>query len=45
MLQKAGRDVFEAIPKGSNTIVVLESTVYPGVTAQTWHPIIEELGL
>ena len=41
----AGRDVFEAIPKGSRTIVVLESTVYPGVTAQTWHPIIEELGL
>jgi nucleotide sugar dehydrogenase len=41
----AGRDVFEAITKGSNTIVVLESTVYPGVTAQTWHPIIEELGL
>ena len=25
----AGRDVFEAIPKCSNTIVVLESTVYP----------------
>jgi nucleotide sugar dehydrogenase len=24
---------------------VLESTVYPGVTAQTWLPIIEELGL
>jgi len=41
----AGRDVFQAIPKGSNTIVVLESTVYPGVTAQTWMPIIEELGL
>ena len=41
----AGRDVFEAIPRGSNTIVVLESTVYPGVTAQTWMPIIEELGL
>ena len=32
-------------PKGSNTIVVLESTVYPGVTAQTWLPIVEELGL
>ena len=30
--------MFEAIPKGSNTIVVLESTVYPGVTAQTWMP-------
>ena len=41
----AGRAVFEAIPKGSNTIVVLESTVYPGVTAHTWMPIIEELGL
>ena len=44
-VEGAGRDVFEAIPKGSNTIVVLESTVYPGVTAQTWHPLIEELGL
>jgi nucleotide sugar dehydrogenase len=41
----AGRDVFQAISKGSRTIVVLESTVYPGVTAQTWNPIIEELGL
>ena len=41
----AGRDVFQAIPKGSRTIVVLESTVYPGVTSQTWMPIIEELGL
>jgi nucleotide sugar dehydrogenase len=41
----AGRDVFQAIQKGSGTIVVLESTVYPGVTAQTWLPIIEELGL
>lgn len=41
----AGRAVFESVPKGSNTIVVLESTVYPGVTSQTWMPIIEELGL
>ena len=44
-VEVAGRAVFESIPKGSNTIVVLESTVYPGVTAQTWMPIIEELGL
>ena len=44
-VEAAGRAVFEAVPKGSNTIVVLESTVYPGVTAQTWLPIIEELGL
>ena len=44
-VEAAGRAVFESIKKGSNTIVVLESTVYPGVTAQTWMPIIEELGL
>ena len=41
----AGRAIFEAVPKGSNTIVVLESTVYPGVTTETWLPIIEEFGL
>ena len=44
-VEAAGRAVFEAIPKGANTIVVLESTVYPGVTAQTWAPIIESLGM
>ena len=44
-VEAAGRDVFSSIKRGSNTIVVLESTVYPGVTAQTWMPIIEELGL
>ena len=41
----AGKSVFESLEKGSRTIVVLESTVYPGVTAQTWLPLIEELGL
>ena len=44
-VEAAGRDVFNHIKKGSKTIVVLESTVYPGVTAQTWLPVIEELGL
>ena len=44
-VETAGREVFESIRPGSGTIVVLESTVYPGVTAQTWLPIIEELGL
>ena len=44
-VQKAGRAVFESLNKGSRTIVVLESTVYPGVTAQTWLPEVEELGL
>ena len=44
-IENAGRAVFESIERGSNTIVVLESTVYPGVTAETWLPLIEELGL
>tara|TARA_B100000767_G_scaffold36284_1_gene30749 strand:+ start:10504 stop:11859 length:1356 start_codon:yes stop_codon:yes gene_type:complete len=44
-VEAAGRSVFEVITRGKNTIVVLESTVYPGVTAQIWLPIIEELGL
>ncbi|MBT3657790.1 MAG: nucleotide sugar dehydrogenase, partial [Euryarchaeota archaeon] len=44
-VQKAGRAVFESLNKGSRTVVVLESTVYPGVTAQTWLPEIEDIGL
>ena len=44
-VKNAGRKVFESIPKGERTIVILESTVYPGVTAQTWLPILEELNL
>lgn len=44
-VQKAGRAVFESLEKNSRTIVVLESTVYPGVTAQTWFPELEKLGL
>jgi len=44
-VEAAGRAVFSSIQPKSNTIVVLESTVYPGVTSQVWMPIIEELGL
>ena len=44
-VQSAGRAVFESLTRGSRTIVVLESTVYPGVTAQTWLPEIEDIGL
>ena len=44
-VQKAGRAVFESIINGSRTMVVLESTVYPGVTAQTWLPEVEDIGL
>lgn len=44
-VEAAGRDVFKSIKRGSRTIVVLESTVYPGVTTHTWLPIINELEL
>ena len=44
-VEAAGRDVFNSIKRGSRTIVVLESTVYPGVTNHTWLPIINELEL
>jgi len=44
-IKEAGKAVFESIPSGSRTIVVLESTVYPGVTAQTWIPELNKLGM
>ena len=44
-VSNAGRSVFESIQGGSRTVVVLESTVYPGVTAQTWLPLVEKLGM
>ena len=44
-VHKAGCAVFDAIQPSSRTIVVLESTVYPGVTAQTWYPELDARGL
>ena len=44
-VESAGRAVFEAAGKGSRKVVILESTVYPGVTAGTWLPILAEMGL
>ena len=44
-VESAGRAVFEAAGKNNRKVVILESTVYPGVTANTWIPILEELGL
>ena len=44
-VESAGRAIFEAVGKGNRKVVILESTVYPGVTASTWLPIISELGL
>ena len=39
---EAGREVFRHITRDSGTIVVLESTVYPGLTSKIWAPIIQE---
>ena len=44
-IEAAGQEVFGSIRQGSRTIVVLESTVYPGVTTNTWLPIIKNLKL
>ena len=44
-VKSAGRAVFESVGKGNRKIVILESTVYPGVTASTWLPILDELTL
>mgnify|MGYP001193375085 CR=1 FL=1 len=41
----AGSAVFSSISPNSGTIVVLESTVYPGVTREIWSPLIEQAGL
>jgi nucleotide sugar dehydrogenase len=44
-VESAGRAVFEAAGKGNRKVVILESTVYPGVTTSTWLPILAELDL
>jgi nucleotide sugar dehydrogenase len=44
-VKEAGNSIFENIKKGNNTIVVLESTVYPGLTKKVWLPIIQRLDL
>ena len=44
-VKMAGQSIFESVLRNRNTIVVLESTVYPGVTKNIWYPIIKELGL
>ena len=44
-VSSAGSAVFSSITKGSGTIVVLESTVYPGVTREVWAPLLQAAGL
>ena len=41
----AGEEIFSSIDKNKHTTIVLESTVYPGVTNQVWRPLIEKNGL
>ena len=41
----AGDRIFASIDPSRHTTVVLESTVYPGVTDQTWRPLIAKYGL
>lgn len=42
-IEGAGKDVAKGLGKGK--LVILESTVYPGVTEDTLMPILEESGL
>jgi nucleotide sugar dehydrogenase len=42
-IEGAGRDIAKGLQKGK--LVILESTVYPGVTEGTLKPILEESGL
>ena len=41
----AGESTFENINPGKRPVVILESTVYPGVTREVWGPILEQKGL
>ena len=41
----AGEKIFSSLNKSKHTTIVLESTVYPGVTNQVWRPLIGRYGL
>tara|TARA_B110000444_G_scaffold261017_1_gene310496 strand:+ start:5472 stop:6824 length:1353 start_codon:yes stop_codon:yes gene_type:complete len=44
-VKESGKSIFSNLNREKKTIVVLESTVYPGLTRKVWMPIIDELGL
>ncbi len=44
-VQSAGETIFENVNRSKRPVVVLESTVYPGVTREVWGPILERKGL
>ena len=44
-IQQAGISIFDHVNKSLSPTVILESTVYPGVTKEIWCPLIEERNL
>ena len=44
-VESASRSILEIIPKGKRKIIVLESTVYPGVTRNILGGLCDDLGL
>ena len=44
-VKAAGESTFENIDPQKKPVVILESTVYPGVTREVWGPILEQKGL
>jgi len=44
-VSQSGESIFSNLTTNSKTIVVLESTVYPGSTNELWTPLIKKYGL
>ncbi len=44
-IKAAGETIFDHLDRSKCPVVVLESTVYPGVTREIWGPLIESRGL
>ena len=44
-IHEAGETIFDHLDRAKRPAVVLESTVYPGVTREVWGPLIEARGL
>ena len=44
-VKSAGVTIFDNINLEKKPVIILESTVYPGVTREVWHPLLDERGL
>lgn len=44
-IEAAGDTIFNHIDRAKRPVVILESTVYPGITREVWGPKIEERGI